>query len=59
VTRSPSLHDKDLRNAAADLDCNTLYGRFRIDSLTGIQTGHRILLTRWQDGCNGVLAAEP
>ncbi len=59
IRRSGSLDDKDLRNAAAELDCNTLYGRFRIDSLTGIQTGHRILLTRWQEGCKVVLAARP
>ena len=59
IRRTGSLDDKDLRNAAAELDCNTLYGRFRIDSLTGIQTGHRILLTRWQEGCKVVLAARP
>ena len=31
------------------------YGRFRIDSRTGIQTGHRVLLIRWQGGYKVVL----
>jgi len=59
IRRATSLDDEELRTIASDLDCNTLYGRFRIDSLTGIQTGHRILLTRWQEGRKVVLAAEP
>lgn len=50
-----SLDDEQLRNAASDMDCNTLYGRFRIDSRTGIQTGHRMLLIRWQGGHKVVL----
>jgi substrate-binding family protein len=50
IRRTTSLNDEKLRNAASDLDCNTLYGRFRIDSRTGIQTGHRVLLIRWQEG---------
>jgi hypothetical protein len=48
IRQAASLGDEQLRNTASDLDCNTFYGRFRIDSRTGIQTGHRVLLIRWQ-----------
>ena len=55
VWRAASLDDQKLRSTASDLDCNTFYGRFRIDSRTGIQTGHRVLLIRWQGGHKVVL----
>lgn len=55
IRQSASLDDETLRNAASDLDCNTFYGRFRIDSRTGIQTGHTMLLIRWQGGSKVVL----
>ena len=45
-----TLKDDRLRQTAAELDCNTFYGRFRIDPGTGRQIGHRILLIRWQQG---------
>ena len=48
IRHATSLDDEKLRNTASDLDCNTFYGRFLIDSRTGIQTGHRVLLIRWQ-----------
>ena len=50
IRQAASLDDEKLRGTASDLDCNTFYGRFRIDSRTGIQTGHRVLLIRWQGG---------
>jgi branched-chain amino acid transport system substrate-binding protein len=55
VRQAASLDDEKLRNAASDLDCNTFYGRFRINCQTGIQTGHRVLLIRWQGGHKVVL----
>jgi branched-chain amino acid transport system substrate-binding protein len=48
IRHAGSLDDENLRDTASNLDCNTFYGRFRIDSRTGIQTGHRVLLIRWQ-----------
>ena len=33
--------------AASELDTSTLFGRFTIDPLTGIQTGHEATLVRW------------
>jgi len=35
LVHAPWADDEQLRNTASDLDCNTLYGRFRIDSRTG------------------------
>jgi branched-chain amino acid transport system substrate-binding protein len=51
-----SLQGNDLRAAAAELDCNTFYGRFRLDS-SGRQVGHRILLIQWDQGYKVVLTA--
>ena len=31
------------------MDCNTVYGRFRVDR-DGVQVGHKRLLFQWQDG---------
>jgi branched-chain amino acid transport system substrate-binding protein len=47
VRRTGSLQDNNLLAAAAELDCCTLYGRFRLDSASGRQVGHRILLIQW------------
>ena len=55
IRQAASLDNENLRGTASDLDCNTFYGRFRIDSRTGIQTGHRVLLIRWQGGHKVVL----
>jgi len=55
IQRAASLDDEKLRSTASGLDCNTFYGRFRIDSRTGIQTGHGVLLIRWQGGYKVVL----
>lgn len=56
VRRAVPVEDEILRTVAAELDFHTLYGRFRIDPKSGRQIGHRILLTRWQQGRKVVLA---
>jgi branched-chain amino acid transport system substrate-binding protein len=55
IQQADSLDDEKLRSTASDLNCNTFYGRFHIDPRTGIQTGHRMLLIRWQAGNKVVL----
>jgi branched-chain amino acid transport system substrate-binding protein len=50
IQRCSSLDNEKLRETASKLECNTFYGRFRIDSRTGIQTGHNVLLIRWRGG---------
>lgn len=57
IQRTASLDDEELRIAASDLGCNTLYGRFRIDPQNGIQTGHSVSLVRWQGGRKTVLSS--
>ena len=36
--------------AARQLACTTLYGRFRIDPVSGLQVGHQVLIVQWQNG---------
>jgi ABC-type branched-subunit amino acid transport system substrate-binding protein len=36
--------------ASQRLDTTTLFGRFRVDPLTGVQTGHQIRVVQWRDG---------
>lgn len=36
--------------ASRSLDTTTLFGRFRVDPVTGTQTGHQIRVVRWQRG---------
>ena len=57
VQHAGSLQDSDLLAAAAELDCFTLYGRFRLDSASGRQVGHRILLVQWEQGHKVLLGA--
>jgi branched-chain amino acid transport system substrate-binding protein len=45
---SPS--DEAQLAAARRLACRTLYGDFRLDPVTGLQMGHRVVTVQWQDG---------
>ncbi len=55
LRRAGSLEQGRVRDAVARLDCDTLFGRFRIDPLSGRQTGHRVLLVQWSGGRRIVL----
>jgi branched-chain amino acid transport system substrate-binding protein len=57
VRYAVSLQDDNLLAAAAELDCYTFYGRFRLDSASGRQVGHRILLVQWRQGHKVLLPA--
>jgi branched-chain amino acid transport system substrate-binding protein len=35
---------------ARGLACRTLYGDFRLDPVTGLQVGHRVVTVQWQEG---------
>ncbi len=35
---------------ARRLACRTLYGDFRLDPVTGLQVGHRVVTVQWQEG---------
>ena len=47
ASRAGSLQDNNLLATAAELDGYTFYGRFRLDSASRRQVGHRILLIQW------------
>ncbi len=36
--------------ASQQLDTTTLFGRFRVDPVTGVQTGHQIRVVQWRGG---------
>ena len=57
VRRAGSLQDNNLSATAAELDCHTLYGRFRLDSASRRQVGHRILLIQWDQDHKVLLPA--
>jgi branched-chain amino acid transport system substrate-binding protein len=58
VRSAGSFEDKDLLAAAAELDCYTFYGRFRLNRASGRQVGHRILLVQWKRGHKVLLSVE-
>lgn len=45
-----STDDDALRDVVTELDVTTLFGRFRVDPVSGRQVGHRVLTVQWQDG---------
>lgn len=45
-----SVDDAAQLAAAGWLSCATLFGRFRLDPVSGLQIGHQVLTVQWQDG---------
>src|SRR6266571_4974781 len=50
-----SCDDAPQLAAARRLACTTLYGSFRLDPLSGLQSGHQILIVQWQQGIRRVV----
>jgi branched-chain amino acid transport system substrate-binding protein len=50
-----SSEDASQLAKAHQLSCTTLYGRFRLDPLSGLQAGHQVLIVQWQDGIRRVV----
>ena len=50
IEESGSLSSQSLWEAAVGLDFSTFYGRFKINSKTGRQIGHRSVIVQWQSG---------
>ena len=44
------VDDAALLAAARRVACRTLYGDFRLDPVTGLQVGHRVVTVQWQRG---------
>ena len=47
--------DTDQLAAAHQLSCTTLYGAFRLDPQSGLQSGHQLLIVQWQQGVRRVV----
>ncbi len=41
-------HDEVIQAAAQKLVCHTLFGKFQLDPLSGLQTGHQVVIVQWQ-----------
>jgi ABC-type branched-subunit amino acid transport system substrate-binding protein len=50
VTEAGAVESLPVRAASQRLDTTTLFGRFRVDPVTGVQTGHQIRVVQWRDG---------
>lgn len=45
--------------ASQRLVTDTLFGRFRVDPVTGVQTGHQIRVVQWRDGQRALVDRPP
>ena len=55
IENAGSLDTDKVRAALNKMDIMSLYGRSMIDPATGIQVGHGMVVTQWQDGRNVVV----
>jgi branched-chain amino acid transport system substrate-binding protein len=55
LRESGSIEDALQLATARQLVCTTLYGRFRIDPVSGLQVGHQVLIVQWQEGVRRVV----
>jgi branched-chain amino acid transport system substrate-binding protein len=47
--------DVALLTVARRLVCTTLYGKFQLDPVSGLQVGHQVVIVQWQDGMRRVV----
>ncbi len=50
IEEAGTLDGEQLRAKAGELDFTTLWGRFKIDPETGLQTGHEMVVMSWIEG---------
>ncbi|HEY6432727.1 MAG TPA: ABC transporter substrate-binding protein [Acetobacteraceae bacterium] len=50
VKEAGTVESLPVRAASQRLDTSTLFGRFRVDPVTGVQTGHQIGVVQWRGG---------
>ena len=43
-------HPEGNQAAAQTLVCQTLFGAFQLDSLSGLQMSHQVMIVQWQQG---------
>lgn len=47
---SGDTHEEGIQAAAQKLVGQTLFGKFQLDPLTGLQMGHQVVVVQWQQG---------
>ena len=50
VKEAGTVESLPVLSASQRLDTTTLFGRFRVDRVTGVQTGHQIRVVQWRGG---------
>ena len=50
VREAGTVESLPVRAASQRLDTTTLFGRFRVDPVAGVQTGHQIRVVQWRGG---------
>lgn len=50
VQQAGTVESLPVHAASQRLDTTTLFGRFRVDPITGVQTGHRVRVVQWRGG---------
>lgn len=55
LRESGTTEDTALAAAAEELDCTTMFARFKLDQQTRRQVGHRVLTVQWQQGLRRVV----
>lgn len=50
VKEADTVESVPVLAASQQLDTTTLFGRFRVDPVTGVQTGHQIRVVQWRGG---------
>jgi ABC-type branched-subunit amino acid transport system substrate-binding protein len=50
VKEAGTVESLAVQAASQRLDTTTLFGRFRVDPVTGVQTGHQIRVVKWRGG---------
>ncbi len=44
------IREEIIQAAAQKLVCQTLFGKFQLDPLSGLQMGHQVVIVQWQQG---------
>jgi len=59
MKEAATVESLPVRAASQRLDTTTLFGRFRVDPVTGVQTGHQIRVVQWRGGQRVVVDRPP
>jgi hypothetical protein len=49
------LNSDAMRKVAGEMEMTTFYGKYKVDPVTGWQTGHKMGVVQWQNGQKAVV----